>query len=216
MTKRIQFVHIPKCAGTSVWNLINSLIDQPENRIKPHHSPVKAVEEGSFTFTILREPMKRLISYYQFVSVRKFHHINERNPNMVNATLFDFVTYLLEIHNHEISNIMTKFLAGRISHDVSYEEALHNVSSNAFNHIGFTEELEHTQSTIIEYFGKSQYTNDYISSQKKLQKSNKISISSQKHCDKAFELLIQSNQEDLKLYSYIQAARRNGLFSGLF
>ena len=111
MTKNIQFVHIPKCAGTSIWNLINSLIEQPENRIKPHHSPVKAVCEDTFTFTILREPMKRLISFYQFVSVRNFHHINQGNPNMINASLFDFVTYLLEINNHEISNLMTKFLS---------------------------------------------------------------------------------------------------------
>ena len=216
MTKNIQFVHIPKCAGTSIWNLINSLIEQPENRIKPHHSPVKAVCEDTFTFTILREPMKRLISFYQFVSVRNFHHINQGNPNMINASLFDFVTYLLEINNHEISNIMTKFLAGRMSHDVSYEEALYKVTSNAFNHIGFTEELENTQTAIIEFFDKSQYINDYISSQKKLQTSKEISIAAQEYCYKAIELLIQSNQEDLKLYSYIKAAKRNGLFPGLF
>ena len=90
---KVKFLHVPKTAGASVRNFLHAFFPKAEicPAIHPHElreippgdlgryrvfaghydwSYLDAVEGESFTFTVLRHPVERLLSYYLFLRRR--------------------------------------------------------------------------------------------------------------------------------------------------
>lgn len=63
---KIAFIHIPKCAGTSVNKWLEQF--QMPERISAHPTleSLKRTREIDFSFTIVRNPWDRLVSFYHF------------------------------------------------------------------------------------------------------------------------------------------------------
>jgi hypothetical protein len=92
-SRTIKFLHLPKTAGTSVWHFLAQFFLQEEicpagfrgefQALSDHQlatyrmfaghldwEDLDRVEGPSFTFTVLREPRERVLSYYFFMRAR--------------------------------------------------------------------------------------------------------------------------------------------------
>lgn len=80
-TKKFIYVHIPKCAGTSIIKMFRAEWD----RAVPDHSTLDEIYNISpsarsyYTFTVIRDPWDRMASLYSYIlrgseSARKYQH----------------------------------------------------------------------------------------------------------------------------------------------
>jgi hypothetical protein len=119
---KIAFIHIPKCAGTSVNKWLEQF--QIPERISAHPTleSLKRTREIDFSFTIVRNPWDRLVSFYHFTK-------NIRDPQgiliqhgITNQMLQDmfyqcngysvwpsFDQWLRDLHNFKKPEIMKDF-----------------------------------------------------------------------------------------------------------
>jgi len=93
----IMFIHVPKTAGTSIFNIIYSKNLDIWNRTSPRsHEPYlslkknNVIDSGIFLFSVVRNPYTRTYSC--------FHQFNKTNK-----TNISFVEYLKNIKNNNIS-----------------------------------------------------------------------------------------------------------------
>lgn len=136
------FVHIPKTGGTTLWHIINQQYETGEFWSYNHQPDYRQMIEnahkmkcliGHFPFgvhqhikrpctyfTMLRNPVERVISFYYYYRARAA-------PKLVEHLSFaDFLESPL--FYHEISNTQTLYLAGGESPDL--QKAKENLSSH--------------------------------------------------------------------------------------
>jgi len=84
------FVHIPKCAGTSIGRWIDQRKGNSEYIERYDHPTLKMMSSNnSFSFTVVRNPWERMVSFYHFL--RKIesatpHYTSEQIQWIVNET----------------------------------------------------------------------------------------------------------------------------------
>jgi len=75
--KKVLFIHIPKTGGISVKSFLRSKgFDDPYKRTWIHgHDPFyvlkknNIISDDTFTFSVVRNPYRRMYSYYRFLSI---------------------------------------------------------------------------------------------------------------------------------------------------
>ena len=211
----LQFVHIPKCAGTSCWDLLNRLSSSTSQSYTPVHHPFQKSISADFTFTIIRDPIERLISFYKFVTKGKCHHLVVRNPLLHKSSLFEFCSYLISINNPEFSNLMTKFISGSLKEETSFVDAISVINNGGFNHIGFVDTYHQTENVLRSFFG-SPPSSPSTSSLPRLQQSKLDHIEDQANYKEALSLICQHNLEDIALYSYLLKLKNSDCSAHLF
>ncbi len=160
MKQKMFFLHIPKCAGSSIWSLITNclLVNQKlicvstpqefENFKKltldelltytvvgghvhyPYCRSIIPTEEWSafYRFTILRDPVKRAISLYNYILRSPEHYAYHKVKEI------SFEEFILG--GHYDGNIQCKMIAGK----ADWQEAF-DILRNEFDVFGTTEQL---------------------------------------------------------------------------
>jgi hypothetical protein len=202
----VQFIHIPKCAGTSIWHLLAELSGEPE-KYQPAHNPLKPKQTGEYIFTIMREPVERIISLYSYAIYRGDFYLFEKAPYLWGSSLYEFSHYLYSTHDPAFFNCMIQFMDGSFpTHDVgTWHQAVARINSNHYDHIGFVDRVDDTISWLAQVWGKS--TNQ-IQHMNRTDKAEKLvsEIKSQPKFHKALELIIDANTQDIMVYQYFRQA----------
>jgi len=95
------FIHIPKCAGSSIKEMLQDLneVSDIHSKIKDDIVTLKNKEidiEKYFIFTVLRNPWDRMVSYYFF-----YRDIVKKNEKIANkAKKFDFKDWISCIYEN--------------------------------------------------------------------------------------------------------------------
>jgi|LakMenEpi03Aug12_release.lakeMendotaPanAssembly.Ray.scaffolds.fasta_scaffold675067_1 hypothetical protein len=147
--KKLYFLHIPKTAGTSVSNvlsqisvgkdlkmvgpiLIDHLIEMPnweESDLLAGHLGLLPLEYKFDYFTVLREPLQRLYSYYSHVKRDSFHY----HHKIVDGERLDFLGYLLDDRFYNINfNMQTRYLSTKPRTNSSDKKKVHAQKSSEF------------------------------------------------------------------------------------
>ncbi|CCG43803.1 conserved hypothetical protein [Halobacillus halophilus DSM 2266] len=142
--KLICFIHVPKTGGRTLWNLLDK---QEVDIIVRHGTFFKKFNKPTTYFTMLRDPVDRVISTYSYM--RSY----EREPlleQMQNVTLTEFIDYMgredlgnRPYHKKDLRNIRfrtvnmaTRYLSGGDPND--YKKALKNMN-NEMSFVGITD-----------------------------------------------------------------------------
>jgi hypothetical protein len=96
------FIHVPKTAGTTVGLWMQSYITQPGTEVKywdyhPLCSSIQNTFAKNFTFTVVRNPWDRMVSYYNWVKdvkdYRNSQFVTDNNLDPNNWPSFEwFIT----------------------------------------------------------------------------------------------------------------------------
>lgn len=205
----VQFVHIPKCAGTSTWNLLANLSEDP-SRYYPMHQPLQERQAGEIVFTVIRDPVERILSLYTYAIKRGDYYIFKHAPYLWGATLYEFVYYLYSTQDPSFYNCMIQFMDGSFpSPNVgSWTEALARIKEKNYDHIGFVDDYKNTISWLIRLFGRnSRPVGKYRLNRSKHGEISREEIKIQPGFNKAIELIIDSNTQDIMLYKYLKQCR---------
>jgi len=95
------FIHIPKCAGSSIKEMLQDLNEASDihSKLKDDIKILKNKEidiKRYFIFTVLRNPWDRMVSYYFF-----YRDIVKRNEKIANkAKKFDFKDWVSYIYDN--------------------------------------------------------------------------------------------------------------------
>ncbi len=131
-SQAIFHLHIPKCAGTSVRNALETAIGDEAALSAQRHSgtlePDKALYSGHFsalavpddfegmTFTVLREPWTRLVSAYRFLRSHTEDYARAENLDLAllarNASLEEFLSSRCVIESPFFNNPYCRLLQG--------------------------------------------------------------------------------------------------------
>jgi len=230
------YIHIPKTAGTTVKEIITKNYISTDIAWIYHPTPIKAKESfllekdknysiimGHFDYglhenlknqykyyTILRNPIDRVISHYAFVLNQKNHYLH----NIVHKnkmSLNDFVSAKLTT---ELNNGQVRMLVGAggyhknkfSKYDIPYgqcdfwmlEEAKKNIKNN-FSFIGIQEKFE--QSLVI--MSKKMVLNKNIPYIKVNQNRNKRKLLRGQVDKNTIETITKYNELDIELYNFV-------------
>ena len=234
--KKLAFFHIPKTAGGTITNILNELVHPDEIynfRAKPSYSyyidefenyklkksliighySYKIVEEFPEEieiFTVIREPIQRILSLYEYAKRTKNHYLYKIiNDN--NYTIEDCINNKVSI---EFDNNMVRLFAGIDHHFdeigdnsriIKYgnvnkkllDRALVNIQSK-FIHIGFQDELDKTLDFITNFY------------QKEIPSFKSKNINTNSHYESRYsietiEFLKEQNSYDLILYDKLKS-----------
>ena len=126
--KKLYFLHIPKTAGTSVSRalfqiaeenelrmvgsiLLDHLADKPdwkESNVLAGHLGLLPLQYKFDYFTVLRDPLERLYSYFSHVKREPDHYFNR----IVAGENLDFLDYLLDQRFYNLNfNMQTRYLS---------------------------------------------------------------------------------------------------------
>jgi len=212
MATIIAFVHIEKAAGTTVTELIRKslgsrhvdvfaslnktsfnqddldltkkvypdVISIAGHRVKPF---INFTDDVLF-YTILRDPIKRCISHYQY---------------LVETSLVKVPSFKEWINKEENQNFQTKKIAG----EDSFEKAI-NIINDKFAFVGLLEEFENSMKSIFE---RLPYKIKYMEyNTKNIAKNNTIK-NNILNTPELYNLLIHHNKSDIELYDYIKGSK---------
>ena len=110
-TKKFIYVHINKCAGTSIRRFLNSyLFERSEGQVWPkdhatlqeiYYSMDKDEFNSFYKFAVIRNPYDRLGSIYSYMThLNNYHHTNSIKPyNMFNMSTFE--NFILNLPKHK-------------------------------------------------------------------------------------------------------------------
>lgn len=202
----VQFVHIPKCAGTSTWNLLANLSGDP-SRYQPAHQPLQKRQAGEYLFTIVRDPVDRILSLYTYAIKRGDFYIFKQAPYLWGSTLYEFAYYLYSTKDPTFFNCMIQFMDGSFP-DInvgSWTEALERIKAKNYDHIGFVDNYDNTVAWLVRLFGRrpNQKGQSHINRSKNAEiKPNEIT--KQPRFNKALELIVDSNHQDIMLYNHLK------------
>lgn len=209
MEKLVAFVHIEKAAGTTITEMLreyfgadhadvfalgddDAFSQKDLNKIRLIYPKLKSIaghrvkpylefNEEILFYTILRNPIDRTISHYQYLI----------ETSLVEVP--DFKTWISKVENQ---NFQTKKIAG----EASLEKAI-NIIDNKFSYIGT---LECFDKSIKDLF----YILPYKFELKEFKSQNTAKNNSLKqkilNDSASFELLRKHNSIDIQLYNYIQ------------
>jgi len=238
----VVFVHIPKTAGTTLHHIIDqqypphlcywikrhdvgveefksqSAARRAELRMVRGHIPYGLHEyiPGPVAyFTILRQPIERLISYYYFVRREPEHYLHDY-ANTQGVTLQHYVESRASL---QTDNFQTRLISG-IWTDVEYGKceqemlalAKHNLAEH-FAVVGLTKRFDETLLLLKRAFG---WKDIYYERQNVTQgRPRKEEISAE-----TLAVLREHNRLDLELYAYAEdlferQVREQGVFFNL-
>ncbi|MGK7890533.1 MAG: sulfotransferase family 2 domain-containing protein [Leptolyngbyaceae cyanobacterium] len=230
------FLHIPKAGGTTLEHIIakNYLPNQcihanapniiqnpsiifhvghqhPRGILMGHHqrsSPLYQFlgDRSIIHFTMLRDPIQRVISHFNYIKTRSKHPLNEKAKDWV---LEEYAqSDIKEVQNNQTLRIlgdcgMTMAQRSLEEPDILLAEAK-EVLVNEFSLFGLTERYSEFLIMASKLLGWQDIFYVRKNSSKRSLRSAKI-IESTQFSDEAMEMIRGRNQLDIKLYEYAQA-----------
>jgi hypothetical protein len=224
-TQSFIFTHIPKCAGSSLNifledtfaddykiffnNALNDDILGAELLMRSlkgaggHFqyglNPLHLYRPESVYFTILRDPIERVISFYNYVLNTKNHYLHTIFPNLPTLSVNEFFMLILDRGDEnligELSDTMAKMLAPNIS---NAKDAIAFIQKS-YSIVGTQNRLDLFENSIRELFL------NYKCSSKPLGLEN---VTENKICniqsleEKVYNNLLGSNRLDMEIYDY--------------
>lgn len=178
--KRIVFIHILKCAGTSLTSAINDALPQDTRRfICGHHGVLSEFnalsneDRNAISFfaghqswgiqhrfrgesnviTFLRDPIERVWSHYHFIRSRPLHRWYEDAMRLPFAYFVEYMRNRDTVENHD--NLITRFLSGiddgRAVHASDAITAIEHAKAMRF--VGFVESMDTDLHACLEALG---------------------------------------------------------------
>ncbi len=219
------FSHIPKTAGTSLESYLAQIfelkdllhINAPDlNRLPqiiyakskyPHlimgHHPIHGLlyqllpQKRIVHLTMLREPVSRVISYYNYIATREYHALHQQVKDL------DFQSFLSQNNMVELNNGQAKRLAGYlhcgvgVSDNELYLKAKY-VVDNCFSLVGVTEYFKQFHQLLGEQCGIKFNTLPPIN-----RSTIKIQLKDLSH--EQLQAIEINNKVDIQLYNYVKA-----------
>lgn len=219
---KFQFVHVPKCGGSSLHLFFDSMLDQKYLHVKSmteiglkekiekmvgaggHQvnggNPIcKTNCEGRFfKFISLREPLDRVISMYKHIIARPGHHIHKLEGFNSNFSLTEFSLFCIEKDLDPFNNLMSKFVAGsksKIDHLSVSDICM--IFDKDFDLFCPTEFIDFYYEKLTYFFQKP-----FKPILKRKNISRKDILINDKDIEKAANLIYEKNYKDLRLYQY--------------
>lgn len=230
-SKTIIFIHIPKAAGTTFYQVLNhqyktqdifyieagmskqssidvfrQLPEEKKARLRciRGHVPFglhQWLPQPATYLTILRRPVERVVSYYYFVRNTPRHHFHSE-VTQKNLSLEDFVRKIMDINE---TNLQTRWIAGCVNFD-SVTIPYPDLPANALNLA--KENLENFFSVygLTERFDESLLLMQKIHSWKNVFYKKKNIGKNRPVIDKVptsiLRLIEKNEEQDLELYEY--------------
>ena len=227
------FLHIPKVAGTTLIQILRQSYRKENHYFYDTRKPDACIEQlvhlserkknrikvvsGHFSFgfheyfgndnfkyfTIMRNPVERVISHYNYAKYKRDHYLNET----LKANPISLPEYVQSGICNEVNNGMAKQLAGLYVNDnfgyfkknkeVFNDEDLFRMAQNNikkhFTFVGIMEEFDKTLILLKESLKISDLNIKYTSRNQAKTKHKKIS-------NEELEIIKEFNKVDIKLY----------------
>ena len=216
------FSHIPKTAGTSLENYLSQLfliqdivhVNAPDLNKIPEvlnlknqfprfiagHHPMHGLlyqllpKQKLVHLALMREPIARILSYYNYLKSRKTHALHDSVLGM------DFDTFIQQ-PMVELNNGQSRRLAGMLHSDEKISDhelfkCAKNVIDNCFTLVGVTEKIELFVQLIENKCGVTINRSEPKNSSNKSLKMNEIN-------SRQLELIQKNNAADIMLYDYV-------------
>ena len=218
------FSHIPKTAGSSLesylaqgFELKDILhINAPDLNRLPQvmylknkfpklimgHHPIHALlyqllpDNEIVHLTMLREPLARVISYYNYITTREYHALHKQIKNLT------FESFLAQNNMVELKNGQAKRLAGflhseqQISDNDLYFKAKY-VIDNCFSLVGVTEYFNQFHQLLGKQCGVTYNKLPPIN-------RSKIKVQLKDLSQTQIKIMRQNNKVDIQLYDYVK------------
>lgn len=230
------YLHVPKAGGTTLNHILDRKFRKSKQYNYSTLTPEKCIERirkmparqkkniglirGHFVygfhtwfeieepkyFTVLREPVQRVMSHYKYSALKKNHYLFEQRQSK-EISLEEYVTSI----SPEARNGAAKQIAGVYVNDnfgygkhikecdnqeLLYDIAIENIKKH-FVMIGITEEFDKTLFLLSKLFGGWGNYYYYKMNQNIQRKESNYQIS-----DKERECIVEHNWADIKLYDY--------------
>ena len=217
------FSHIPKTAGTSLENYLLQMfliqetlhVNAPDLNKMPEvvhlknkfprfitgHHPIHGLlyqllpRQKFIHITMIREPVARVVSYYNYLSTRNDHALHKAVENL------SFDEFLLQTQLVELHNGQARRLAGVLhSNETICDDTLFNrakfVVDNCFTLVGVTEKFDAFLDLIAAKY-KVKFN--------KIARKNQsvIKLHNRELNNNQIQLIEESNSVDIKLYTYV-------------
>ncbi|MCP3028403.1 sulfotransferase family 2 domain-containing protein [Halobacillus sp. A5] len=154
----ICFLHIPKSGGKTMWKILE---EQKEQILVWHGKYFKILKKPTVYFTILRNPVERVISTYFYIRSYERDPLHEQVKNM---SFQKFLSYMKDenirnkqYHKRDIRsiryrtvNLTTRYLSGGDPDNLKM--ANYNLN-HYFTEVGFTERFSESLFFLKEHFG---------------------------------------------------------------
>lgn len=164
--RRVLFDHIPKCAGTSVNQVLiphysKRRIFYATRRSRPEYcnmtdrerlrfqlitghdsrNLIDLLPPNFFLTTVLRDPISRVVSLYRYVKRSKYHKIS----NIISERNYSLADFVRSGVTGETCNFMTRHFSGldheEIQSNPNYASKLAIINATKYNLIGTTDYL---------------------------------------------------------------------------
>ena len=217
------FSHIPKTAGTSLENYLLQMfliqetlhVNAPDLNKMPEvvhlknkfprfitgHHPMHGLlyqllpRQKFIHITMIREPVARVVSYYNYLSTRSDHALHKI---VVNLSFDEFLslTELVELHNGQSRRLAGSLHSNEtISDDELFDRAKF-VVDNCFTLVGVTEKFDAFLNLIEVRYG-AKFNQMVRKNQSAIKLQNSELNASQ------IQQIEQNNSVDFRLYSYV-------------
>jgi len=221
--KRAVFLHIPKTAGTSIVDLARlhygqknicshgdfmgieaaSLIATPFVSGHFGYEFARELMPGRYSFTFLRDPIERTISFYYFCQTRNPDEFEEYRIAQENS-LSRYLEMAIESKQLDSWNNQTRLLAHSRESASKFSEtellSLAKLHLDDFSYIGFTESFEQDSGVVARAMGMGPKQAGHSNVTPKRVSVDELTSNTRR-------LLEKVNELDIELYQYAKQRR---------
>jgi len=222
------FAHIPKTAGTSCENYLAQMfllqdilhINAPDLNQLPEvislknsvaklitgHHPMHGLlyqllpNQKLVHLTLLREPVSRVVSYFNYLKSRDYHVMNPEVKNM------DFDAFLqqpmVELTNGQARRLAGVLHSNEVVSDMDLYESAKTVLDNCFTLVGITEKLD-------DFIKLIEKKCDVKINRSQPKNPSSIIIKPSDISHKQLEKIENKNKADIMLYNYVKEVFTN-------